>query len=1075
MEPERGQDTEIIFGNGHSTVTSTRTRIGELEALVCEDNVLQEDLLSVNPLLDSGFKLTMDKDKGLLINEATGARIHVQRQGKRWAVDLEDLALATRADPKLQDNEAIQEMVQANAVINRDPKSVRDLVMHLHERLGHPNTEAMCSAVEGDSPTWTNSNLTSSQIRSVMRKYPCTICLLAKRQRPPVATPSGERKDMKPGECISGDIVPISPPAHDGSTMFFLFADVATGFMLAYTAKAKNSFLTAFIKAVNAFRRHGHQVKIFRSDAETVLKDGEMGKYLEENGYYHEISTPEAHYQNFVERYVNTIVRATATLLHSQHFLKSKHWDWALFHAIDCKNRTPNKKCGSRSPYEILTGRRLNLTKSFQFAFGDLVAVHITKERRQWKFDLRWDVGIFIGQPEASVDAAIVYYPFDGKIFIRTDLIKLDITDDAYRRYYSCRHDLLEDKRSTPTRVGEILSAQERDITKELQPDNANDADPPLTAALVEPDELPPQLTSPQRQRSKRTWDHLPPRRVTRASERVAAHPAICPAYSPDEHRAAWAMAARATGPRVHEALKTPLRSGWVTAMDDEINTVIEKFKCLVEEEIDTSQPYDLLDATMQLRKKMKTDVIVDKLKARICICGNQLDEVDGETYSPTVAPLTHAFMLQLAVHDRMIIQLVDTVAAYLNQDYPEDTKPLYVRLPKLVAQAVGRDPEKTYRVKKYIYGLPDSGRAYYEAYSTHLIDNGYLRSTSDPCLFYKIISPDRKVYVWIHVDDTLVAASRAEDIEEFKDAIRKRFQITVNEAADQHLGVNIKKNQDGSISLTQSKLLKNIFDEFLDEAKTGRKRLSVPMRTNIRDPDQSPFDRRTYLHLLGMLNYLLRSRPDISTALAFASTKSVNPTASDYQSLLDVVYYLWGTKHLGLKIHPGDPLQPLTLRCYIDASYLTHPDGRGHTGYCICLGSIGSFYAKSVKQPLVATSSTHAEIKALYQLTVDLIYIINLCDELGRELELPAVIFEDNAPTIQLTDGISARAKKSKHFMMLVNFIKEQVLMGLIEVQKIASKENVADMLTKALDWKEFATKAAKILGIDSLNENIF
>ena len=350
------------------------------------------------------------------------------------------------------------------------------------------------------------------------------------------------------------------------------------------------------------------------------------------------------------------------------------------------------------------------MTKSFQFAFGDLVAVHITKERRQWKFDLRWDVGIFIGQPEASVDAAIVYYPFDGKILIRTDVIKLDITDDAYRRYYSCRHDLLEDKRSTPTRVGEILLAQERNITKELQPDNANDADPPLTAVLVEPDELPPRLTAPQRQRTKRTWDHLPPRRVTRASERVAAHPAICPAYSSDQHRAARAIAARATGPRVHGALKSLLlRSGWVTAMDDEINTVIEKFKCLVEEEIDTSQPYDLLDATMQLRKKMKTGVIVDKLKARICICGNQLDEVDDETYSPTVAPLTHAFMLQLAVHDRMIIQLVDAVAAYLNQDYPEDAKQLYVRLPKLVAQAVGRDPEKTYRVKKYVYGLPDS------------------------------------------------------------------------------------------------------------------------------------------------------------------------------------------------------------------------------------------------------------------------------------------------------------------------------------------------------------------------------
>ena len=78
--------------------------------------------------------------------------------------------------------------------------------------------------------------------------------------------------------------MPISPPAHDGSTMFFLFADVATGFMIAYIAKAKYSFVSAFTKAINTFKRYGHEVKIFRSDAETVLKDGEMGQYLEFRG-----------------------------------------------------------------------------------------------------------------------------------------------------------------------------------------------------------------------------------------------------------------------------------------------------------------------------------------------------------------------------------------------------------------------------------------------------------------------------------------------------------------------------------------------------------------------------------------------------------------------------------------------------------------------------------------------------------------------------------------------------------------------------------------------------------------------
>ena len=103
----------------------------------------------------------------------------------------------------------------------------------------------------------------------------------------------------------------------------------------------------------------------------------------------------------------------------------------------------------------------------------------------------------------------------------------------------------------------------------------------------------------------------------------------------------------------------------------------------------------------------MITETIVDKLKARLCACGNELDEVDNETYSPTVSALTHCLMLQIAVHDRMHIQMVDTKAAYLCQKYPQDATPLYVMLPKRVAEVLELDPNQTYRVLKYIYGLP--------------------------------------------------------------------------------------------------------------------------------------------------------------------------------------------------------------------------------------------------------------------------------------------------------------------------------------------------------------------------------
>ena len=82
---------------------------------------------------------------------------------------------------------------------------------------------------------------------------------------------------------------------------------------------------------------------------------------------------------------------------------------------------------------------------------------------------------------------------------------------------------------------------------------------------------------------------------------------------------------------------------------------------------------------------------------------------------------------------------------------------------------------------------------------------------------------------MWIHVDDTLIAADRLEDIEDFKTMMQARFEITVNAEAGHHLGVNIKRLQDGSLQLTQSKLLTSIFEECADAIETFH--LGTPSR----------------------------------------------------------------------------------------------------------------------------------------------------------------------------------------------------------------------------------------------------
>ena len=216
------------------------------------------------------------------------------------------------------------------------------------------------------------------------------------------------------------------------------------------------------------------------------------------------------------------------------------------------------------------------------------------------------------------------------------------------------------------------------------------------------------------------------------------------------------------------------------------------------------------------------------------------------------------------------------------------------------------------------------------------------------------------------------------------------------------------------------------------------------------------------------MLSYLTKSRPEIATAISFAASHSKNPTQNAFNELLNCVSYLYHTQDKGLVLRPT-PLNDseLRLRCYVDASYLTHADSKSHSGYCLSFGNIGTFYSKSKKQPIVTTSSTHAEVRALYELIVEIIFTVKLCEEIRRPLKLPAIILEDNQPTIDLSKELSSRVKKCKHFLMLVHFIREQVENGLIELQKVDTTENIADILTKIVVGNDFVTKSNLLLGI--------
>jgi hypothetical protein len=142
------------------------------------------------------------------------------------------------------------------------------------------------------------------------------------------------------------------------------------------------------------------------------------------------------------------------------------------------------------------------------------------------------------------------------------------------------------------------------------------------------------------------------------------------------------------------------------------------------------------------------------------------------------------------------------------------------------------------------------------------------------------------------------------------------------------------------------------------------------------------------------------------------------------------------------------------------------HADSKSHSGYTISFGPTGSFISKSKKQNLISTSAMHAETRAVYYLIQTLINIYVILIELKLPILLPIIVFEDNEALIYSTTNITAKNKKCRHFIMLVNYIKEQVQHGLIQFYKVPTENNTADLLTKPTFGPDFIKKR-KNLGI--------
>ncbi|XP_058776006.1 uncharacterized mitochondrial protein AtMg00810-like [Vicia villosa] len=94
------------------------------------------------------------------------------------------------------------------------------------------------------------------------------------------------------------------------------------------------------------------------------------------------------------------------------------------------------------------------------------------------------------------------------------------------------------------------------------------------------------------------------------------------------------------------------------------------------------------------------------------------------------------------------------------------------------------------------------------------------------------------------------------------------------------------------------------------------------------------------YRSVVGALQYITLTRPDIAYFVNKACQVMTNPLDSHWSMVKRILRYLSGTSTIGLLLSPAHPNQALSLRAYSDSNWANDPDDRRSTfSTCIFIG----------------------------------------------------------------------------------------------------------------------------------------
>jgi hypothetical protein len=149
----------------------------------------------------------------------------------------------------------------------------------------------------------------------------------------------------------------------------------------------------------------------------------------------------------------------------------------------------------------------------------------------------------------------------------------------------------------------------------------------------------------------------------------------------------------------------------------------------------------------------------------------------------------------------------MDVKSTFLNGNLEEE---VYVEQPQ--HYEVPQQENKVHRLKKTLYGLNQSLRAWYNRIDSYLTQNGFQRSENEPTLYIKSNQQGNVLIVCLYVDDLIFTGDFG--IEEFKTVMKDEFEITYLGLMRYFLGIEVHRSKTG-IFISQSKYAHEMLKRF--------------------------------------------------------------------------------------------------------------------------------------------------------------------------------------------------------------------------------------------------------------------